>query len=110
MEKYGALITPVILTALFSLIGVYVSNRYQETTSATQLISEREKAESELRASMFKDLISPIIGDPRNIPPERERLLVELLALNFGEHFELKPLMRQVDRNLSLAQKTARNG
>lgn len=108
-EKYGATLTPVILTALFSFVGIHISNTYQASTSATQLISEREKAESELRASMFKDLISPIIGDPKKIPPERERLLVELLALNFGEHFELKPLMRQVDRTLAHAKGSALN-
>ena len=109
IEKYGAVVIPVILTALFSLVGVYISNTYQATSTATQLISEREKAESELRASMFKDLITPIVGDLRNLPVERERLLVELLALNFGEHFELKPLMRHVDRSLALAEKTAGN-
>ncbi len=109
-EKYGSTITPVLLTALFSLVGVHISSTYQANTSATQLISEREKAESELRASMFKDLIGPIIGDPKKIPPERERLLVELLALNFGEHFELKPLMREVDRKLAIAEGSASNG
>lgn len=107
-EKYAAAIIPVLVTSIVTIAGVVVSNRYQAKTSATQLISEREKAESELRASMFKDLIGPIVGDTRNIPPERERLLVELLALNFGEHFELKPLLRQVDRKLVAAVKSAR--
>lgn len=107
LEKYGTILTPVILTAVFSLAGVYISNSYQATTSATLLISEREKAESELRASMFKDLIGPIIGDPKHIPLDRERLLVELLALNFGEHFELKPLMLQIDKKLAAAEASA---
>jgi hypothetical protein len=108
-EKYGAAITPVLVMAIFSIAGVIVTNMYQSKNSATQLISEREKAESELRASMFKDLIGPIVGDTRKIPPERERLLVELLALNFGEHFELKPLLRQVDKKITDARKAARN-
>ena len=108
-EKYAAAIIPVLVTSIVTIAGVVVSNRYQAKNSATQLISEREKAESELRASMFKDLIGPIVGDTRNIPPERERLLVELLALNFGEHFELKPLLREVDRKLVAARKSARN-
>ncbi len=101
-EKYGAAITPVIVAAVLSIVGIVIANTYQSKMSATQLISEREKAESELRASMFRDLISPILGDKRgeDMSPERQRLLVELLALNFGDHFELKPLLSQVDRTI----------
>jgi hypothetical protein len=108
-ERYGAALAPVLVAAVLSIVGIVVANTYQSKTSATQLISEREKAESDLRASMFRDLISPILGDARGdkIPIERQRLLVELLALNFGDHFELKPLLSQTDRTIKEAMESA---
>jgi hypothetical protein len=72
--------------------------------SATNLLVQREQADSNLRAGMFHDLIGPIVGsatDKRGISVDRERLLAELLALNFHEHFELKPLMMHVDERLA---------
>ena len=53
---------------------------------------------------MFHDLIGPIVGSEKssgNISLDRQRLLVELLALNFHEHFELKPVMVHVDERLA---------
>lgn len=76
----------------------------QRQIAGTTLLSEREKAESELRASMFNSLINPFIGaqSGERLPADREQLLVELLALNFHEHFELKPLFERVDRRLAI--------
>ncbi len=83
------------------LTGVAVSAPFlvhilEKRMAGTTLLSQRELAESELRATMFGDLITPILGAkeaPRD--PEREALLVELLALNFHEHIEIKPLLEQ---------------
>jgi hypothetical protein len=80
-----------------------IANEFQSRMTATTVISEREQAESQLRANMFNNLIDPIVGGrgkQGEIPIERERLLVELLALNFHEHFEFKPLLEHVDRRL----------
>ena len=95
-------------------VGARIANSFQEqmtqTTlqsqrqiAGTTLLSEREKAESELRASMFNSLINPFVGSQRCEPisPDQEQLLVELLALNFHEHFELKPLFERVDQRLA---------
>jgi hypothetical protein len=73
--------------------------------TGTTLLSQREQAESQLRAAMFGDLIGPIVGHSDNgeIPLEREQLLVELLALNFHEHFEFKPLLEHVESRRRLA-------
>lgn len=90
------------------LIAAIVANSFQSSNTATTLLSQREQADSSLRASMFHDLIGPILesekdntGRERSIPVKREQLLVELLALNFHEHFELKPLMLHVDNRLA---------
>jgi hypothetical protein len=77
---------------------------YESRMSAISLINQREQAESELRASMFSHLITPVAGpqrDNQEIDSHRERVLVELLALNFHEHFEFKPLMMHVDKRLA---------
>ncbi len=88
-----------------------IANDYQQKMSATTLISQREQAESQLRASMFSDLIGPVVGprkEGEEIDVSRERLLVELLALNFDEHFELKPLLMHVDTRLAGEEARAR--
>jgi hypothetical protein len=52
---------------------------------------------------MFSSLIEPVVGLQKGgvISPDREELLVELLALNFHEHFELKPLILHADARLA---------
>jgi len=106
--------TPLILkiadtiakvAAAAAVVGAaLIANTYQSKMTAVTILSQREQAESELRATMFSNLISPIAG-PRNnsseIPAVREKLLVELLALNFNEHFEFKPLLEFVDKRLA---------
>ncbi|PWB80921.1 MAG: hypothetical protein C3F08_03185 [Candidatus Methylomirabilota bacterium] len=95
--KHGAVIATVV-TAL----GGWFATRYQNKMTAATLLSEREKAETSLRADMFKSLIAPIFGPQhdKKSTTENERLLVELLALNFHENFELKPLFERVDQRL----------
>ena len=89
------------------VFGAIIAKNYESKISAMTILTQREQAESDLRASMFSHLITPIIGplEGKSIPhPDRERLLVELLALNFHEYFELKPLMVHVDRRLAAGQ------
>ena len=85
------------------VIGTWIAHGYESKITAVTLLSEREQSESQLRASMFSNLITPVTG-PQNageILPHRECLLVKLLALNFHEHFQFKPLMLHVDKRLS---------
>ncbi|MEQ6341413.1 MAG: hypothetical protein M3A44_07085 [Gammaproteobacteria bacterium] len=85
----------VVATAL-------IANNFQSAMSTTNLLSQREQADSTLRANMFQGLIDPILGFQKNhdIPLDREQLMVELLALNFHENFELKPIMLHVENRL----------
>ena len=78
----------VLVVALFA-------NSLQSRLTGVSIQSQREQAESQLRASMFSSLISPIAGPQNNgkpMPADREMILTELLALNFNENFEMKPL------------------
>jgi len=97
--------TAAKVAAAAAVVGAaLIANTYQSKMTAVTILSQREQAESELRATMFSNLISPIAGprsDGSEIPAVREKLLVELLALNFNEHFEFKPLLEFVDKRLA---------
>ena len=95
-----------ILAASALVVGAYIANSYQSKLTGTTILSQREQSETQLRASMFSSLIDPVVGPGKGdaIPAERETLLVELLALNFHEHFELKPLLLHADERLGAKQ------
>jgi hypothetical protein len=91
----------VVLVALFA-------NSLQSRLTGVSIQSQREQAESQLRASMFNSLISPIAGPQTGnqpIPVDRELILTELLALNFNENFEMKPLMEDAVNRLATEKK-----
>ncbi len=92
-----------LIAACALILGAYIANAYQSKLTETTILSQREQSETQLRASMFSSLIEPIIGPARGdaIPADRERLLVELMVLNFHEHFELKPLLLHADERLA---------
>src|SRR5947199_4164868 len=62
---------------------------------------------------MFNSLISPIagpLGGEKPIPADREMILTELLALNFNENFEMKPLMEDAIKRLITEKPGSKNG
>jgi len=86
------------------LIVALIANSFQSRLTGVSIQSQREQAESQLRANMFTSLIGPITGpqkDGQRISPDREELLAELLALNFNENFELKPLLEDASKMLT---------
>jgi len=80
----------------------YTANVFQSRVTSLNLQSNREAAESDLRATMFSNLIGPLVGpDKENgLNPFNESLLTQLLALNFHQSFEIKPLMEDAYRRL----------
>ncbi|MCJ7602627.1 MAG: hypothetical protein MUO63_14150 [Desulfobulbaceae bacterium] len=81
----------------------FIANSFQSKMSATSIITQREQAESQLRASMFSNLIDPIVGKEKGGGEDdinRIKLLTELLVLNFHEHFEFKPLLEYVGNRI----------
>ena len=96
----------------FAVVAVAIfANSLQTRVTGLSIQSQREQAESQLRASMFTSLITPIMGtqkDGEAIPADREQLLAELLALNFYENFELKPLLQDAS-NRKVAEAEAKH-
>ncbi len=101
------------LTGALAFVWVAIlANSLQSKLTGISLQSQREQADTQLRANMFNSLISPLVGSARDgkpLPAEREELLVELLALNFSEDFELKPIMKDVEKQLRFKQPSSRD-
>ena len=93
-----------IVAALAIIFATWIGNNFQRKMTAAKLFSEREQAESDLRAGMFNSLLASLVRPQDQTDIRREQLLTELLALNFDEHFELKPLLEYVDEELSLSK------
>lgn len=92
-----------VVGAVAVLVVALIANSLQSRLTGISLQSQREQDESKLRADMFTSLISPIAGPQKDGKPilrEREALLAQLLALNFHENFELKPLMEHASNGL----------
>jgi hypothetical protein len=94
-------LTPAIATLVMGLIAY----NFQAKSSAATLLNQREQAETQLRAALFENLIGPIGGSTSGdgLDPDHQRLLVELLMLNFHEHIEFKPLLIDTDVRLANA-------
>jgi len=109
-DKIDVVLRPLngLLTALtIALLGYYTSNivRQQETRDSnervyTELMSSREQADSSLRKDMFLSIIQ-IFQRPDQVGLEAKMLNLEMLAYNFHESLNLKPLFAHLDRQLA---------
>jgi hypothetical protein len=117
-DKVDVVLRPLngLLTALtVALLGYYTSNivRQQETRDSnervyTQLMSSREQAESGLRKDMFLSIIQ-IFQRPEQTSLEAKMLNLEMLAYNFHDSLNLKPLFASVDREITAAKSSDRS-
>ena len=113
-DKVDIVLRPLngLFTALaVALLGYYTSNilRQRETRETnervyTELMSSREQSESALRKDMFVSIINTFL-QPQSASLEDKMLNLELLAYNFHESLNLKPLFvhlqKQVDADRS---------
>ena len=99
--KFYADIALKISPVLATLVLGFVTYQYQSKTTAANLLNQREQAETQLRSTLFHNLVGPLGGsDEEGFDAERQRLFVELLMLNFHEHIEFKPLLIHTDQRL----------
>ncbi len=111
-DKVDVILRPLngLLTALaVALLGYYTSNmlRQRETRETnervyTQLMSSREQAESSLRKDMFVSIIQTFLR-PQSASLEDKMLNLELLAYNFHESLNLKPLFAHMQKQIAAA-------
>jgi uncharacterized Rmd1/YagE family protein len=94
----GALIAGVLLPYLFHVN----SEKNRSNQLYADIVSKREVADSELRAKMFENLIKSFFGDnSKERSTDKEKInLLRLLAFNFHESFNLKPLFEALESEL----------
>ncbi len=109
-DKMGILLAPVggLLTALaVAIVGVagsrVLDRRQAAETNArlySELMSRREEAESALRKDMFVSIIGSFL-QPSSHDLDTKVLNLELLAYNFNESLNLKPLFLDLQRRMA---------
>jgi hypothetical protein len=109
-DKVDIVLRPIngLLTALaVALLGYYTSsvlrqNELRETNERvyTELMSSREQADSGLRKDMFLSIIQTFLR-PETSGLEAKMLNLEMLAYNFHESLNLKPLFDHMDRQIT---------
>lgn len=86
-------------------LGIWVSilgYSYQKSFTSSQLLVQQEKGDTEIRAQMFGKITDRLMRpNDGNDSLVQDALLAQVLALNFHELIDLKPLMVQLDSQLS---------
>ena len=108
-DKVDIVLRPIngLLTAFaVALLGYYTSsvlrqNEVRQTNERvyTELMSSRELAESSLRKDMFLSIIQAFLRP--DVGLEAKMLNLEMLAYNFHESLNLKPLFAHTDRQIA---------
>jgi hypothetical protein len=111
-DKVDIVLRPIngLLTALaVALLGYYTTSilrqsEVRETNQRvyTEVMSSREQAESGLRKDMFLSIMQ-IFLRPEGVGVESKMLNLEMLAYNFSESLNLKPLFAHMDRRINTA-------
>ena len=104
LEPVGGLLTALAVTFL-RFYGSRVVERQQQFDSNfrlySELMSKREESESSLRKDMFKSIIDAFLKPGMNNSPLDGQLLnLELLAYNFHESLDLKPLFLHLEKTI----------
>jgi hypothetical protein len=121
LQSGGGLITAITVAILGFIGSNYLKDReiaenaMRERMQAnetnvriyTELMSRREEAESALRKDMFVSMIQSFLK-PGAISLDEKVLNLELLAYNFHESLNLKPLFLYIDRQIRASGDPAR--
>jgi hypothetical protein len=102
LPQLGGLFT-ALSVALVGSYGAYVLHKKQDADTRAkvfaELTSQREQADSLMRKDMFAKIIESVLRE-KDESPDRTVLNMELLAYNFHESLNLKPLFAYVRRHL----------
>jgi hypothetical protein len=122
LQAGGGLITAITVAILGFFGSTYLKDReiaenaLRERMQATEtnvriyteLMSRREEAESALRKDMFVSMIQTFLK-PGSISLDEKVVNLELLAYNFHESLNLKPLFLYIDRQIRASGDPARS-
>ncbi len=98
-------IATAVMVAVIGTAGSYVMNKQQTLATRaqlyTELMSQRENAESSVRKDMFQQILSSFLTKPTGSvcileQIDEELLRLELLARNFHEMLDMEPLFLHV--------------
>ncbi len=116
-EKWDIILKPLggLLTALAVASVGFFGSQYLDRRQTTEtnirlyaeLMSNREKADSDLRKEMFNSIITAFL-EPKSRNLDEEILALELLAYNFHDVIDLGPLFKHVDASISVAPEDGR--
>ena len=102
LQSLGGFVTAA-LVALLGIVGSsYLNEKQKIDTNVrlyTELMSKREEAESALRKDMFTSIIDTFLK-PQAPSLDVRVLNLELLAYNFHESLNLKPLFAHIDQQI----------
>jgi hypothetical protein len=104
LEPVGGLLTALAVAGL-GFFGSRVIEKQQQFDSNfrlySELMSKREESESALRKDMFKSIIDSFLKPGmQNSSLDAQLLNIELLAYNFHESLNLKPLFLQLEKTI----------
>lgn len=102
LKPLGAFSTAIIVAIMGYWFNSSMSQRQIEDTNTrlySELISQRERAESDLRKDMFTQVIKEFTK-PETSSLGAKLLNLELLTYNFHESMNLKPLFMQLRRDI----------
>ncbi|HEY5996109.1 MAG TPA: hypothetical protein VIU29_03770 [Candidatus Deferrimicrobiaceae bacterium] len=111
LAPVGGLLTALAVAGLGFFGSQFLSDRQSEDTKArfvSELVSKREEADSALRKDMFVSIISSFLSPKGTASTEDTLLKLELLAYNFHESLNLKPLFLQLERDIRAEREPAR--
>jgi hypothetical protein len=101
LQPVGGLLAALAVAGLGFFGSQFIERRQAEETRArftSELISKREEADSALRKDMFVSIIQSFLK-PESTSIDDRLLKLELLAYNFHESLNLKPLFFQLERD-----------
>jgi len=110
MRPMGGLLTAAAITLLGFITSTALNQRQATDTNTrlyTELMSRREESESALRKDMCDSIINSFVN-PREAGLSASVLNLEMLAYNFHESLNLKPLFAEMRRRVMRTQEEAR--
>jgi hypothetical protein len=102
LHPVGGLLAALAVAGLGFFGSQFLERRQAEETRArfySEMINKREEADSALRKDMFMSIIQSFLG-PGATSIEDRTVKLELLAYNFHESLNLKPLFTQLETEI----------